>query len=98
MQELTLEGEGCRAGRRQLPCTGLGLALDWLWTAFLGGVESHETIRTPQLTHDSPPLFLCLWGGASLDCPGDQRYAEGATAALVALPPWPVGVNTEYEE
>lgn len=94
MQELTLEGEGCRAGRRQLPCTGLGLGLG---LAFLGVVESHETIRTPQLTPDSPPLFLCFWGG-SLDCPGDQRYAEGATAALVALPLWPVGVSTGYEE
>jgi len=82
-----LEGEGCRAGRGQLPCTGLGLA-------FLGVVESHETIRTPQLTPDSPPLFLCFWG----DCPGDQRNAEGATAALVALPPWPVGVSTACEE
>lgn len=36
--------------------------LHWPWTGFPGVVESHETIRTPQLTPDSPPLFLCFWG------------------------------------
>ena len=64
-----LEGEGCRAGRRQLPCTGLVLVL--YWPSF-GGVESHETIRAPQLTPDSPPLFLCFWGGL----PGLSRRPE----------------------
>ena len=76
------------------PWTGLGLALDCLpW----GGRVARD--NTNATTHARLPTVVPVpLGGASLDCPGDQRYAEGATAALVALPPWPVGVNTEYEE
>lgn len=48
MQELTWRARGAGPGDGSY----LALALHWV-------VESHETIRTPQLTPDSPPLFLC---------------------------------------
>lgn len=70
--------------------------LHWTGLPWGGRVARDNTNAT---AHARLPIVVpVLLGGRSLDCPGDQRNAEGATAALVALPPWPVGVGMGCEK